>query len=502
VKKYIQKTTQKNKSIEITSIMETPNIDYSQYRKLAYIEIGIYFLIAMYFIQKYLLKYYIKEVKDNKAALQKNPSYIAKSAIAGTPPTDAFNNTIINSFTNAFGGLKGSFSNIFGSMNKIFANQSNSLNGIRNIMKPMRDFIGNATGFFYKMIEKFTITIMYTFHRLRQIFRRSLSGFNLVFHALENTKNLLQSVLYSSELEFIFKSADFFKFLIGAGETLCFDKDTIINTMYDSQKIKDIECGDILNHNYVITKIESLNNEYLYKIRTNNQDIYVSGSHIIYDTDNNEWCCVKDYTNAEITNYKPERLYSLSTSNHRINIGDNVFLDYEEISNDRKACLKINYEIMSHLNKHISFVDNLYHIQYAKNMDSGFLGNSQIRMNDNTYKNIKDIQINDLLSGNNKVIGVVKICANSFIWYDWNGIICTDNCKFYINNICFPVNHPSNKTYTDDLLGYNLITESSEMLIKSYDCEKDYRFVDFIQVKDHNIRKNISDIALKYMNKK
>jgi hypothetical protein len=155
---------------------------------------------------------------------------------------------------------------------------------------------------------------------------------------------------------------------------------------------------------------------------------------------------------------------------------------------------------MSHLNKHISFIDNLYHIQYAKNMDTGFIANTQIKMYDNTYKNIKDIQINDLLTQNNKVLGIVKIYASDYVWFDWNGIICSDNCKFYINDICFPVNHPSNKVYIDDTYGYNLITESGNIMVKS--LTNDCKFVDFIQVNDKNIQENISDIALKYMNKK
>ena len=501
MKKYIVKTTQiknKKKSQEITSIMNSEFIDYGLYKKVAYVELTIYVILALYLIQKFLLKYYIDDIKFNKAINQRNPSYVLKSAISDGSPTDAFNNIIISRVKMAFQSITGIFHSIFNSINSAFEKQLSSINAIRNIMKPMRDFVTEATKYFYKTIEKFSIAIMYTFHRLRQTFRRSLSGFNLIYHTLENSVNLTLSVLNSWELKTLFEFAgpldfitnSFFKFL-------CFDENTLIN----NKKISDIHCGDILNNNYVTTTIECLNYEYLYKIKSDNQEIYVSGSHIIYDNENNKWCCVKDYNKAIKTDYKPQKLYSLSTSNHNIQIDNHTFSDYEEISNDKNSCLLINHYIMSDINKHLSFSDNLLNVQNVKNLDSGFVGQTLIRMNDNTLKNINSLEINDILFNNNRVIGIIKILAKDFIWYKCNNIISTDNCKYYIDNSCYPVNHKNLEISINDDFGYNIITELGYIMIHSNN-NIDYKYLDFIQVSNIDVQDKITEIALTYMNRK
>lgn len=482
--------------------MNSPNIEptFNTYIKVAYIEIAIYTIIALYFIQKFLVKYYVREIKQNKGNLQKNPSYLAKGLLAGESPASVFNNLIISRFTAVFKSAISPINNMFSSVNDAFSRQLNSINTIRNFMSPIRNFISDATGFFYKQIEKFTVTIMYTFHRLRQTFRRSLSGFNLIFHTLEHSKNLILSTMNSKEMSFLFSSADTINWILNSINRLCFDKDTLINTVNGYKKISELDCNTILTNNYVTAIIECSNDEFLYKIHSNNQDIYVSGSHIIYDKINKKWCCVKDCSYVEKTNYKPDKLYSISTSNHKIEIDDHLFSDYEEISCDRTMCLAINYLIMSHLNNKISTHDNLYNIKYAEKSDTGFSINTLIKMDNNTYCKIQDINIGDLLYGKNKVIGIVKILAGEFDWYEWNGIKCTDNCKLFLSNVWNPVNHPSAKIQFDDHFGYNLITTNGYLIANNN--QNDYKFVDFTQINNNDILDKINDITLRYMNRK
>jgi hypothetical protein len=221
----------------------------------------------------------------------------------------------------------------------------------------------------------------------------------------------------------------------------------------------------------------------------------------IYDNENNKWCCVKDYNKAIKTDYKPQKLYSLSTSNHNIQIDNHTFSDYEEISNDKNSCLLINHYIMSDINKHLSFSDNLLNVQNVKNLDSGFVGQTLIRMNDNTLKNINSLEINDILFNNNRVIGIIKILAKDFIWYKCNNIISTDNCKYYIDNSCYPVNHKNLEISINDDFGYNIITELGYIMIHSNN-NIDYKYLDFIQVSNIDVQDKITEIALTYMNRK
>ena len=230
MKKYIVISTQKKKSQEITSMTDII------YKRVAYIEIAIYTIIAIYFIQKFLLKYYIEDIKNNNLEYGKSIGSIFTSGIAGGSPLQAFNDLIIERFKSLFSLISGMFNNIFGSMGNITGSQIQILDSIRNYMKPIRNFIRDATLFFYRMLEKFVISISYTFHRLRQLTRRSLSSFNLIFHALENMRNLMLSVVNSPITSFLFDSADTINWVGDKINSLCFDGHTLITLKDNTNK--------------------------------------------------------------------------------------------------------------------------------------------------------------------------------------------------------------------------------------------------------------------------
>jgi hypothetical protein len=78
-----------------------------------------------------------------------------------------------------------------------------------------------------------------------------------------------------------------------------------------------------------------------------------------------------------------------------------------------------------------------------KVLESGFDGSTLIEMNDRSHKKIKDINVGDILAGNNKVYGIVKIDGLDIEQYKYN---LGDNCIFeggpnfivnVIKNKCF-----------------------------------------------------------------
>jgi hypothetical protein len=510
VKKYIVISTQKKKSQQITSMTDII------YKRVAYIEIAIYIIIAIYFIQKFLLKYYIEDIKQNNLEYSKGVGSIFTSSIAGMSPLQAFNNLIIERFKSLFSLISGMFNNIFGSVGNIAGDQIKALDGIRNIMKPIRNFITDATMFFYRMLEKFTRSITYTFHRLRQLIRRSLSSFNLIFHALENMRNLMVSVVNSPVTSFLFDSADTINWVSGKLNRLCFDSHTPVLLKDNTTKyIKDLQCGDELADGNIITStIEFLNKEPMYSIYSNtlNSDIYVTGSHIVYDNKNNLWKTVAEYNLAQKTDYIPTKLYCISTSTHKIQIGDILFSDYEEISDNDSLTHMINRYILCGLNHYLSAIENDYLCQPTKHMDSGLYKGTLIHMKDNTWKKIEDISIGDTLYDNVNVIGKVKILGNSHKWYKLDDIILTDSTKIYNHYYklwqCIG-NYEGSIEYIniDNEIGYQLIVSSNQTnvideYIEILGNNKIYKIADFIQIHDKKIQNKIEEIGMMYMNKK
>ena len=73
---------------------------------------------------------------------------------------------------------------IFNIISKIFGVFQNSINKLRNLLRPIRDFFKAAAKKFYSAISKYVIGAVYSLNKMRNGMRRSLSGFNLVFHTI------------------------------------------------------------------------------------------------------------------------------------------------------------------------------------------------------------------------------------------------------------------------------------------------------------------------------
>ncbi len=118
----------------------------------------------------------------------------------------------------------------------------------------------------------------------------------------------------------------------------CFHPDTNVLLQNGNIKaMKDISLGDILEDGSVVETVMKIDNkrepEPLYVIKSagvDNADIYVTGSHLVYDNTQKKFIRVENYLNTEMTNLKVDWFSCLITSNHRIKIGQEMFWDWED----------------------------------------------------------------------------------------------------------------------------------------------------------------------------
>jgi len=176
----------------------------------------------------------------------------------------------------------------------------------------------------------------------------------------------------------------------------CFDENTPIKTKNNVKKIKEIRLGDKLLGGGVITAILKLSveGEKVYKLN----DVIVTGTHMIFH-EKKGWILVSEHENSEeILNYNKPYVYCINTSTKMIKIKNDLFLDWDE-TNDadfKKLIKKTNIRKKSDIHKFL---------------DSGFVQDTLIETADGKKKKIKDIEINDKLKNNEKVLGIVKICT-------------------------------------------------------------------------------------------
>ena len=180
----------------------------------------------------------------------------------------------------------------------------------------------------------------------------------------------------------------------------CFDKNTYIE-MNDgnSRKINDIQVGDILaNNNMVTGKIMvETKGSIMYEL----DDIFVSDSHIVKYGDS--WISVSKHPNAKkCTFYQEPYLYCLNTTNKNIVINGYIFSDWDEINDEDIINIQKN-------TNHMFNEKNDIH----KCLDGGFVGHTEIKLNDGIVKQIKDIRVGDILENNTSVYGIVEINGRS-----------------------------------------------------------------------------------------
>jgi len=176
----------------------------------------------------------------------------------------------------------------------------------------------------------------------------------------------------------------------------CFDKDTLLK-MNDGtlKKIIDIEIGDVLSNNNVVTAKIKVTSEGSQMYMLDN--IIVSNSHIVKYQDN--WIPVSQHPNAyKYDSYNDEFLYCLNTTNKIIEINDIIFTDWDEIYDETLDKV---------LNNNINPVPNINSIH--ERLDCGFINSTKIKLKDDSNVDIDKIKINDTLQNGEKVYGIVEI---------------------------------------------------------------------------------------------
>jgi hypothetical protein len=118
----------------------------------------------------------------------------------------------------------------------------------------------------------------------------------------------------------------------------CFYPHTIIKLANGGEKcIKDIDLGDVLEDGSIVESVMKIDNKRekipLYVIKgegVHDNDIYVTGSHLVFDKKSKNFIQVKNYSKAVLSNIETDWFSCLITSNHKIPIGNEIFWDWED----------------------------------------------------------------------------------------------------------------------------------------------------------------------------
>jgi len=223
---------------------------------------------------------------------------------------------------------------------------------------------------------------------------------------------------------------------------LCFDKNTLF-TMNDGQskKIIDIQVGDILENNVMITAKFKIDASSQRMFLLNN--VIVSESHILKYID--KWIPVRDHPLAKELSkdeYNEPFIYCLNTSTKEIAINGLVLTDWDEIYDDTLTSV-INAVPQNIFTKDLKSQKENIH----RYLDVGFEADMNVYLFNGSKKHIKDICIGDKTSTKGTVYGIVEIENNNILGNNMRE-------KLYhllVSNKCFETDGKIIRDYNDKI---------------------------------------------------
>jgi hypothetical protein len=275
----------------------------------------IYIVIVFYYSQ-------LNEIKKNWPKYRCNPTYM----FLADDIQENFIYCVQNVQTNFIGHLLQPLEYVTSSISGLMGGFVTEINSVRGMINKMRTFSSGNTknifGIFVNVIvqfQKITIGIKDTFGKLLGI--------------LVTIINVVNSLLLTFQSGWNGPPGQMVRTL-GS----CFDPETPVKLKNGTIKtMKNLDLGDILENGSIVEAVMKIDNkrnvEPLYIIKgegVNNGDIYVTGSHLVLNSKTNKFCKVENYFKSKLSNKNVDWFSCLITSDHKIQIGKEVFLVWED----------------------------------------------------------------------------------------------------------------------------------------------------------------------------
>lgn len=264
----------------------------------------------------------VAEIKANWPLYRCNPMYM--------PLADDIESNFVYCIqsmqTNMMGNFLQPLTFITNSMGSTLGNFTDEINSIRAMFNNVRGFISsiiqNVFGVFLNLIIEFQkITIA-----MKDLMGKTIGILVTFMYVLDGTLLTMQSSWNGPTGQLV----------RALGK--CFHPDTKIQLKDGTVKlIKDVSLGDVLENGSIVYSVMKIDNKRepvpLYRIPNtgiSGEDIFVTGSHLVFDK--NLYCFieVKTYMKSIKSLISTDYFCCLITNDHKIQIGKEVFWDWED----------------------------------------------------------------------------------------------------------------------------------------------------------------------------
>jgi hypothetical protein len=432
--------------------------------------VGVSFIVIVVTILVFILVYQHKirgYLNKNWVELRCNPWVMALAGFADTAEGNSYMEKVNSNFNKCMNvTLQGTFSELLKPFMTLMTGIVDGLKKIGNVLNSCREVISSTRTLFQAFVGNTTdklsnsyAALIYLREKMKSIIKRQvaimeilqqfLKAFPFLFYSLANgplprfARWFMRYIGLTIAVIAICILCLFGKIFVSLFAcpicALCFTEDSIVGLGEYKKAIVDINIGDNLDENTIVTGkifIKGCDN-YPYHIYTLNNVCKVTGSHAVYI--NNKWTRV-DKLGIESVKQNCN-LVCLITNNNLIPTEEYLFKDYME-TDEEALTIQQQDKIKDFLN-------------YKTNSPKKININRPKSVQGFSYDTVKKIILNE----DNMVYGYITIKDDNVEWYDYDNMIVTGNQLVYEEGQWIRVyeSYKSKKIENEEKLVYNVI---------------------------------------------
>ena len=286
-------------------------------------------LIIFIFVLLYvfnILSVGINKIKEDWPLYRCNPAVMPFASFFGHDASSNFTYCIQSMQSNYMSYLMQPLMYNLDVIGDIGKSITNSINDVREFFNNIRSSITSVVQSIFGVFLNILIEFQRLTINIKDLFNKLIGILITLMYTLDGSIHTMNSIWAGPPGQLT--------------RALCFHPETKLRLKDDSLVcMKDIPLNSVLKNGTIVNAVMHISNldengnciEALYKVKGGEkEDILVSGSHLIYDSSNNKFIQVEDFSQAEKTEILTETFTCLITSNHIIPIGKWIFHDWED----------------------------------------------------------------------------------------------------------------------------------------------------------------------------
>uniref|UniRef100_A0A6C0BT03 Hedgehog/Intein (Hint) domain-containing protein n=1 Tax=viral metagenome TaxID=1070528 RepID=A0A6C0BT03_9ZZZZ len=288
----------------------------------------------------------ILDMNKEWAKYRCNPLFMPFASAFGHSNIDNFKYCVSKISNNNMPDLMGPTKLNIDLLGKMGGNLNTNITSSNGFVSMFRDNIMNSFGSIYGIL----MGVIAEFYKLsvsmKDVLGKTIGVTRTLVYTLEGSITTMESANDTAFMRSLRKISK----LKGKSKG-CFSGDTKIKlNTGDYKRIDEIEINDTLEYDTHVLATMKITNitpgtsdmiSSVYMIPNgDNDDILVTGSHLIYDNVLGKFVCVRDYRDSIKTKRCLDVVYCLITDNHTIPIGEYIFHDWEDTPNKSKDIVR------------------------------------------------------------------------------------------------------------------------------------------------------------------